>query len=80
MAVCPLVLIFKISQYAPHGLRHGRVTWLCGISQYTLQVWHSLAHGLAHGHVWPFLGHTGVCVSRVTQVNKLTCFDTGPMT
>ncbi|KHG02264.1 hypothetical protein F383_26028 [Gossypium arboreum] len=37
-AVCPLVLNKKPSQYAPHGLTHGCVTWPCGISQYTLQV------------------------------------------
>ncbi|KHG05114.1 hypothetical protein F383_31625 [Gossypium arboreum] len=33
-----------------HGLAHGRVTWPCCISQYTLQFW----HGLIHGRVWPF--------------------------
>ncbi|KHG04547.1 hypothetical protein F383_30118 [Gossypium arboreum] len=36
-AVCPLVLKLKLGQYAPHGLTHECVTWLCGISQYTLQ-------------------------------------------
>ncbi|KHG22410.1 hypothetical protein F383_27505 [Gossypium arboreum] len=28
-AVCPPMLNLKTSQYAPHGLTHGRVTWLC---------------------------------------------------
>ncbi|KHG21840.1 hypothetical protein F383_09191 [Gossypium arboreum] len=37
-AVCPLVLKFKSSQYALHGLTHERVTWPCGINQYTVQV------------------------------------------
>ncbi|KHG05272.1 NADH-ubiquinone oxidoreductase chain 5 [Gossypium arboreum] len=40
-----LVLKLKSSQYAPHDFTHGHVTWPCGISQYTLQVWHDLAHG-----------------------------------
>ncbi|KHG06911.1 hypothetical protein F383_33858 [Gossypium arboreum] len=59
MAVCPLVLKLKSSQCASHGLTHECVTWPCAISQYTLQVWHGIAHSLTHGCVWPFLGHTG---------------------
>ncbi|KHG03428.1 hypothetical protein F383_27874 [Gossypium arboreum] len=30
------------------------MSWSCGISQYTLQVWHGLAHNLVHGFVRPF--------------------------
>ncbi|KHG16281.1 hypothetical protein F383_20798 [Gossypium arboreum] len=54
----------KSSQYALHGPAHGRVTWPCGISQYTVQVWHGLAHGQAHECVWPFRRAHGL----VTQV------------
>ncbi|KHG30783.1 hypothetical protein F383_15161 [Gossypium arboreum] len=34
-AMCPLVLKLKSNHYAPPGLTHKCVTWLCGISQYT---------------------------------------------
>ncbi|KHG05476.1 jak1 [Gossypium arboreum] len=64
-SVCPLVLKYKPSQYAPHDLTRRRVTWPFGISQYTLQVWHSLAHGMVHGRVWLFLGHKGMAHGHV---------------
>ncbi|KHF97639.1 putative yegI [Gossypium arboreum] len=54
-----------------HGLAHGRVTWPCCISQYTLQVWHNLVHGLIHGHT-----HRRV-VGRVTQVSMYALFSNG---
>ncbi|KHG04977.1 Argininosuccinate lyase [Gossypium arboreum] len=36
------------------------MTWLCGVSQYTLQVWHDLAHGLTHRRVKPFRKENGL--------------------
>ncbi|KHG27593.1 hypothetical protein F383_34568 [Gossypium arboreum] len=40
MAVCPLVLLLKCSQYALHGLTHGRVTG-CVVQVSILPIWHT---------------------------------------